>query len=172
MATDERDGVGEPTSRAAVGTPAPTGAATAYARHLLVAGLVGGHVGLVGSTALFAAVGGLEAAASAAVGSVIALLFFSLGQAVVLRYAERNGSGLLVAGLASYGVRISGLALALVAYEGAGVDILDRTATALAIVATVLLWTTAEVIAFARMRMPVYDVHYTPAPRRRESDAN
>lgn len=172
MATGERDGVGRPTPGAGVDAPEPTGAATAYARHLLVAGLVGGHVGLVGSTAVFGAVGGLEAAASAAVGSVIALLFFSLGQAVVLRYAERLGSGLLVAGLASYGVRVSGLAGALVVYEGAGIDVLDRTATALGLVVTVLLWTTAEVVAFAKMRMPVYDVHYNPTPGRRESDAN
>lgn len=172
MATGEREGVGRPTPGAAVGAPAPTGAATAYARHLLVAGLVGGHVGLVASTVVFGVLGGLESAASAAVGSVIALLFFSLGQAVVLRYAERLGSGLLIAGLASYGVRVSGLAGALVVYEGAGIDVLDRTATALGLVVTVLLWTTAEVVAFAKMRMPVYDVHYNPAPGRRESDAN
>lgn len=170
MAKDERTGVGQSTPGPAVPATVRTGAATAYARHLLLAGLVGGHVGLVGSTLLFAGIGGLHAAASAAVGSVIALLFFSLGQAVVLRYVERNGSGLLVAALASYGIRISGLAGALTIYEGSGLDILDRTATALAIVATVLLWTTAEVVAFARMRMPVYDVHYNPTPDRRVGD--
>ncbi|SDB85634.1 hypothetical protein GA0111570_10585 [Raineyella antarctica] len=166
MAVDEQPGVVDPTPAGPVPDRPATGAATAYARHLLFAGLLGGHLGLIGSVAVFAAVRGGVAAASAAVGSVVAILFFSLGQAVVLRYAERNGSGLLVAALGSYGVRIAGLAGALSLYEGAGLQILDRTATSLGVVATVLLWTTAEVVAFARMRMPVYDLGYTPRPPR------
>lgn len=166
MATHERDGVDHPTPVPPVARPRSSGAATAYARHLLIAGLLGGHLGLVGSTAVFALVGGGVAAASAAVGAVLAILFFSLGQAVVLRHVERDGSSLLIAGLGSYGVRIAGLAGALALYEGSGLDLLDRTATSLALVATVLLWTTAEVVAFARMRMPVYDLGYT-GPRQR-----
>ncbi len=163
-AMDEHAGVEHPTPDGA--DPRPVGAATAYARHLLLAGLLGGHLALIGSVGISAAVGGGVAAASAAVGSVVAILFFSLGQSVVLRYAERDGSGLLVAGLASYGIRIAGLGGALALYTGSGLEMLDRTATAAALVATVLLWTTAEVVAFARMRMPVYDLGYTPHPRR------
>ena len=166
MAMDEHAGVDDPASVAPVSGPSRTGAATAHARYLLLAGLLGGHVGLIGSTAVFAVVGGAVAAASAAVGSVLAILFFSLGQAVVLRYAERDGSAVLVAALGSYALRIAGLVGAFALYEGSGLELLDRTATSLAVVATVLLWTTAEVVAFARMRMPVYDLGYTDMPRR------
>ncbi|WP_194793141.1 hypothetical protein [Raineyella fluvialis] len=142
------------------GRPHP-GASTLLARRLLVVGMVGGHVGLLGSTIVFGALRGGVGAASAAVGAVIAILFFSLGQSVVLRYAEREGAALLVAALASYGIRVSGLAGAVALYEKSGLALLDRTATALGIIATVLLWTTAEVVTFARMRIPVYDLGYT-----------
>lgn len=160
MARGERAGVEGPIP-VAPDADRPTGAATAYTRRLLFTGLAGGHLGLLGSAAVAGFVGGAVAAASAAVGSVLAILFFSLGQAVVLRYAEREGSALLVAALGSYGLRIAGLAGALAVYEASGFDLLDRMATSLAVVVTVLLWTTAEVVAFARMRMPVYDVGYS-----------
>lgn len=165
MAMVEDAGV-DPASVTPGSGPRPTGAATAHARYLLLAGLLGGHLGLIGSTAVFAVVGGAVGAASAAVGSVLAILFFSLGQAVVLRYAERDGSSVLFAALGSYGLRIAGLVGAFVLYEGSGLEILDRTATSLGVVATVLLWTTAEVVAFARMRMPVYDLGYSDMPHR------
>jgi len=161
MAMDEHlgDDAPSPVDRT-VGRPA-TGVSTALARRLLLAGLLGGQLGLLASTVLAGLVRGGVAAASAAVGAVIAVLFFSLGQAVVLRYAEREGAVLLVAALASYGIRAAGLAGAVALYDGAGLDLLDRTATAAGMVATVLLWTTAEVITFARMRIPVYDLGYT-----------
>lgn len=165
MAMDERAGVEGPIP-VAPDADRPTGASTVYTRRLLLAGLAGGHLGLLGSAAVAGIVGGAVAAASAAVGAVLAILFFSLGQSVVLRYAERDGSALLVAALGSYGLRVAGLGGALALYEAAGVDVLDRTATALAVVATVLLWTTAEVVAFARLRMPVYDVGHA-GPRAR-----
>ncbi|MEA5155223.1 hypothetical protein [Raineyella sp.] len=141
-----------------------SGTATILIRRLLVAGLLGGHLGLVGSTLALGIVRGGVAGASAAVGAVIAILFFSIGQAVVLRYAERDGSVLLVAALVSYGIRVSGLAGVVALYEASGLTLLDRTATALGIVATVLLWTTAEVVAFARMRIPVYDLGHPERP--------
>lgn len=142
-----------------------TGVSTVLVRRLLLAGLIGGHLGLLVATLVAGLVGGGVAAASAAVGAVLAILFFSLGQAVVLRYAEREGAVLLVAALVSYGIRASGLAGAVAFYEAAGLDLLDRTATAAGMVATVLLWTTVEVVTFARMRIPVYDLGYTEQPR-------
>lgn len=163
MAMDEQVGGEAPRPGAPTGRPV-AGTSTLLIRRLLVVGMLGGQVGLIGSTVVLGIARGGVAAASAAVGAVIAILFFSLGQAVVLRYAERQGSALLAAALASYGIRVSGLAGAIALYEASGSVLLDRTATALGIVATVLLWTTAEVVAFARMRIPVYDVGYTEHP--------
>ncbi len=139
-------------------TRGPAHPAARFTRRLLTAGLVGGHVALLGSAVAFAVIGGPVAAASAAVGSVVAILFFVIGQAVVLRFADRPGVGLLPAAVVSYGIRVAGLGAALAAYEQSGGQVLDRTATSLGLIATVLAWTTAEVVSFARMRIPVYDL--------------
>lgn len=136
---------------------APTGVATAIVRRLLLAGLAGGHLALAGVTVAYAIARGGTAAASAAVGAVLTIAFFTIGQGIVMRFAEREGFTLLVAGLASYGVRVAGLGLALAAYNASGLDLLDPMATSIGIVVTVLVWTTVEILAMSRMRIPVYD---------------
>lgn len=130
------------------------------ARELLVAGLVGSHmVGLV-CIGLFGAVRGPQAMGSAAVGFALVLLFSTIGQLVMVRVAVSRPQVVLFAAMASYVVRCTLLTLALGwAFTRPELMVMaDRTALVVTTLATVIGWLTAEIVRFARMRIPAFDV--------------
>lgn len=130
------------------------------ARELLVAGLVGSHaVGLV-CIGLFGALRGPQAMGSAAVGFALVVLFSTLGQLVMIRVAVSRPRVVLFAAMASYVVRCALLTLALgwVFTRPELMIMADRLALVVSTVATVIGWLTAEVVRFARMRIPVFEV--------------
>lgn len=129
------------------------------ARTLLVGGLVGGHLAWLACVVGFGVAAGPGAALSAAVGGVLALAFFTIGQAVQVRMADADPRRLLFASLISYAVRIGALGgLLMVALANrdrlAG---LDATAVAAGTIAVVVGWLIGEIRAFSRLRIPVFD---------------
>lgn len=130
------------------------------ARELLVAGLVGAHMVGLACIGLFGALRGQQAMASAAVGFALVLLFSTIGQLVMVRVAVSRPQTVLFAAMTSYVVRCALLtgALAWVFTQPDLVAMADRSALVIGTIATVVGWLTAEIIRFARMRIPVFDV--------------
>ncbi len=129
------------------------------ARRLLAGGVVGAAVvGVVGTIIAFV-VGGPAAGLTALAAALIALVFFSAGQAVQIACADLPPSWVLVASLVSYLVRIGVLALALgVGMARAAEWGVVPVALAGQMVASVIGWLAGEIWSYARLRIPVYDV--------------
>lgn len=139
-------------------TPRGVGMGTVHSRSLLIAGMVGGHVGAITCVGIAAALGGAVAMASAMIAGVLVIAFFGIGQGIVLRFADSRGHSLLVAALASYIVRVTTLGVLVSSYGAVQHRlILEPTVVAVTIIVTVITWLTAELVRFARMRIPAYD---------------
>jgi hypothetical protein len=101
---------------------------------------------------------GLPGLASAAVASVMVLFFYSVGQLVMVRFADAGARLLLSVALASYTGRVVVLGLLLLLYARFS----DRfpvlpMVVFLSTVAVVVGWLVVEVIVFSRLRISVYD---------------
>lgn len=129
------------------------------ARKLLLGGLVGGHLAWLACVAAFGVAGGVRGAASAALGGVVALAFFTIGQAVQIRVADADPRRVLFASLVSYAVRIGALGglLALAMANRERLSGLDPTAVAIGSIAVVVGWLAGEIRIFVRLRIPVFD---------------
>jgi len=139
--------------------PADVGVSTRLSRTLLVAGLVGAHVAAITLVGIMLVARGPQAAASSAIAAAVVVAFFTIGHAVVIRFAETTGISVLVAALASYATRVSVLGVAL-AWYGSNTHLvaLDPTAVSIGIIVTCVGWLAAEIFRFTRLRIPVYDV--------------
>ncbi|WP_051208599.1 hypothetical protein [Propionicicella superfundia] len=140
-----------------------TGELTDRARRLLRAGIAGAHIVALVCVVGFALGGGMGPAVTAAVSAVLVIAFFTIGQAVQIRVAERPPKVVLVAALASYTARVTllGAVLWLVLAQRDRFGWIDPPA---AIVTTVLVvhgWLLAEFRAYRRLRIPAFD---TPRP--------
>lgn len=134
------------------------GVSTRLSRELLLAGLMGGHLAAFITVPAFLWLRSPLAAASAAVAAVVVIAFFTIGHAVVIRFAEVRGASVLIAALASYAIRVTVLG-ALLAWYGSNTHllVLDPIAVSVAIIVTCLGWLSAEIWRFTRLRIPVYD---------------
>lgn len=130
------------------------------ARKLLLGGLVGGVAAAVLSMIGFGVGMGLRGLASAALASVMVLFFYSVGQLVMVRFADAGARLLLSVALASYTGRVLVLGLVLLLYA----RFADRfpvlpVVVFLSTVAVVVGWLVVEVIVFSRLRISVYDAN-------------
>ena len=128
------------------------------ARKLLVGGLVGGVAAAVLAMVGFGIGMGPRGLASAALASVMVLFFYSVGQLVMVRFADAGARLLLSVALASYTGRVVVLGLVLLLYA----RFADRfpvipMVVFLSTVAVVVGWLVVEVIVFSRLRVSVYD---------------
>lgn len=137
---------------------------------LLNAGAIGGHLGALATCAFFFATRGMAGGLSCAVAAVVALLFYIVGQSVMVRTADAPPQRVLTASLISYVARVAGLGglLALALSQRARIPQLDAQAVVAGLLAVVVSWLAAEVWAFSRMRFPVFDA---PSPKRGTSAA-
>ena len=130
------------------------------ARKLLYGGLLGGVAAAVLSMIGFAIGYGTRGLGSAALASFMVLFFYSVGQLVMVRFADAGARLLLSVALASYTSRVVVLGLLLLVYA----RFADRfpvipMVVFLSTVAVVVGWLLVEVIVFSRLRISVFDAN-------------
>jgi len=152
---ESRTGVPRP----ALGPDAQRRAATA------VGGAIGGHTGALVCTAAFFALKGPMSGVSCLLACAVTLAFYVIGQAVQVRMADADVTRVLTASLVSYGVRVSALGglLAIALSQQERLALMDPTAVVAGTLTVVVAWLAAEIVAFSRLRFPVFD---EPAPKR------
>lgn len=138
------------------------------ARKLLSGGLVGGHLAWLLCILAFWLAQGTRAAASAALGGVLVIAFFTIGQAVQVLMADADPRRVLFASLVSYAVRIGALAalLGVALAHREQLAGLDPTAVAGSTIVVVVGWLAGEIRAFRRLRIPVFDESEHPPDSR------
>jgi ATP synthase protein I len=92
---------------------------------------------------------------AALLGALIAVAFFTSGFYVVSRVANANPLAALPVALAVYLAQVIFLGVVILSLSGA--HWLDRKAFGLSVLAVALIWQLSQVLAFRRLRRPVYD---------------
>lgn len=131
----------------------------ARALALLKAGAIGGHLGALVAAVAFYWLRGPASGVWALIAAAVTLAFYIIGQAVQVRVADADPRRVLAASLISYGVRVGALAglLALAMTQGERLVGLDPAAVVVGTISVVVTWLAAEIVAFSRMRIPVYE---------------
>ena len=132
------------------------------ARKLLLAGLVGGIAATLLCLMIFGAMYGTRGLVSAALGAGLVLLFYSIGQVVMVLFADAGARTLLLVSLMSYTLRVAMLGLVLLSYSNAR-DHWPSLVPLVVFVSTigaVVGWLVVEVFVFTRLRIGVYDTEY------------
>lgn len=141
------------------------------ARKLLVGGLLGGVVATVACLIGFPLAYGSRGLVSAGLGAGLVLVFYAIGQYVMVLFADAGARTLLLVSLMSYTLRIAMLGLVLLSYSSnrEAWPSLVPNAVFLATVAVVVGWLAAEVWTFSRLRITAYDTPYE-TPSRKASE--
>ena len=92
---------------------------------------------------------------AALLGVCIAVAFFASGLYVMKRLTNANPISVLAGALAVYLGQVIFLGFVIFALSGA--DWLDGQAFGLSVLAVALIWQLSQVVAFMRLRKPVYD---------------
>lgn len=92
---------------------------------------------------------------AALLGVCVAVVFFAGGLYVMKRVTNANPISVLAGALAVYLGQV--IFLGLVIFSLSGADWLDGKAFGLSVLAVALIWQLSQVVAFMRMRKPVYD---------------
>jgi ATP synthase protein I len=92
---------------------------------------------------------------AALLGVSIAVVFFASGLYVMKRVSNANPLSVLAGALAVYLGQV--IFLGLVIFSLSGADWLDGKAFGLSVLAVALVWQLFQVLAFIRLRKPVYD---------------
>lgn len=134
------------------------------ARKLLYAGLAGGLAAAVLSLIGFGIGYGTHGLITAAIAAAMVLFFYSVGQLVMVLFADAGARTLLTVSLLSYTTRVLVLGLILLSYSHNrdAWPTLVPMAMFLTTVAVVVGWLVVEVICYQRLRIGIYDTPYTP----------
>jgi ATP synthase protein I len=92
---------------------------------------------------------------AALLGVCVAVVFFAGGLYVMKRVSNANPISVLAGALAVYFGQV--IFLGLVIFSLSGADWLDGPAFGLSVLAVALVWQLFQVVAFVRLRKPVYD---------------
>jgi ATP synthase protein I len=92
---------------------------------------------------------------AALLGAGIAVVFFAGGLALMSRVTNANPLSVLAGALGVYLGQVIFLGVVILSLSGA--HWLDGTAFGLSVLAVALIWQVAQVVAFIRLRKPVYD---------------
>ncbi|GAB3623319.1 hypothetical protein GCM10027418_14010 [Mariniluteicoccus endophyticus] len=133
--------------------------AASRARRLLVAGLVGAHVGALTCVGIFALTDGLRGAVSGALAGAMVILFYTVGQLVQVWFADAHPRELMKVTMASYVARVTFLGGVLFAYFRFGDEAQRLLAAPVVVTAivTVVTWLAAEAYAYLQLRIPNFD---------------
>jgi hypothetical protein len=136
------------------------------ARKLLYGGLVGGGAASAVCILGFTAGYGTRGLVSAAFAAALVLVFYVIGQVVMVLFADAGARTLLLVSLGSYTMRVLMLGLVLLSYNSNRADWpqLVPMAVFVTTIAVVVGWLAVEVFVFSRLRIGVYDTEYV-APR-------
>ena len=104
---------------------------------------------------IFWAVGQAPGALAALLGVSIAVAFFASGLYVMKRVTNTNPISVLAGALAVYLGQV--IFLGIVIFSLSGAPWLDGKAFGLSVLAVALIWQVSQVMAFVRLRKPVYD---------------
>ena len=135
--------------------------ATRRARQMMIGGLLTGHAAGIAACGLALVTGSRAALIGAALGFAAVVIFCSVGQAVEVVACELEPIQGLGVVLASYAVRVVGIGAGIwfvTSHPRLGPET-DRNWLAIAVIATVLAWTTGVVVVASRQRVPIYDIH-------------
>ncbi len=137
-------------------TPSPN---RVRATRLFVGGLIGWHGGLALAAVLGLLLSGGTGLLSGLIGAALAVLYYAIGQAVQIQYADAPPRTIRAASVASYVVRVSLLAGLLYAsfVWPAAMAAVDARGLFAGIVLGVVGWLTGLVIAFRKLRVPTFD---------------
>jgi hypothetical protein len=132
------------------------------ARKLLLGGLVGGLFGTVASLIIFGSIAGSRGALSAALGSGLVLVFYTVGQLVMVLFADAGARTLMAVSMASYTGRVVVLGLVLLSYSKNrdSWPILMPLGVFVSAIVVVVGWLAVERFVFSRLRIGVYDTEY------------
>ena|SRR5450631_649717 len=92
---------------------------------------------------------------AALLGASVAVAFFAAGLYVMGRVTNANPLSVLAGALAVYLGQV--IFLGVVIFTLSGADWLDGKAFGLSVLAVALFWQVCQVVAFVRLRQPVYD---------------
>ena len=92
---------------------------------------------------------------AALLGAFIAVVFFASGLYVMGRMANTNPLSVLAGALAVYLAQVIFLGVVIFTFSGA--DWLDGKAFGMSVLAVALIWQVCQVVAFLRLRQPVFD---------------
>lgn len=92
---------------------------------------------------------------AALLGALVAVVFFASGLYAMKRLANGPPMVLLAGALAIFFGQVIFLGLVILAFRGA--DWLDGRSFALSVLAVSLVWQTSQIVAFTRLRRPLYD---------------
>ncbi len=136
------------------------------ARKLLLGGAVGGVAATLACLLGFGMAYGSAGVVSAAVAAALVLLFYGLGQYVMVLFADAGARLLLSVALFSYTTRVLLLGLALLVYQrnADALSFLVPMAVFLTTVGVVVGWLVAEVWVFTRLRVGAFDTEYVSPP--------
>ncbi len=137
----------------------PVSENTRRAQQLLLAGLAGGHAAALTAVGLFWALAGPQAGATAAIGAVVTLAFYTIALGVQIAVADAAPKVVMAAWFASYVVRVTllGLGLAAILAHSERWEWLDPVALFTATIVTVMGWLGVELSVYARMRILAFD---------------
>lgn len=157
--TNRSPGIPAPTNQAGrtsmTQQTAPTGSNpfTVVLRGALLPAAVAGAVAAIALGLARGPAGGI----SAVVGALIALAFFVSGLVLMARLVKDNNPLLFMAvGMSVYFAQV--LVLLGVLIVARRVDALDSWAAGIAMLVVVIVWQAAQVLAWRRARVPVYDL--------------
>lgn len=132
------------------------------ARKLLYGGLVGGVGAAVVCLVGFGTGYGSRGLASAGFAAGLVLVFYAVGQLVMVLFADAGARTLLMVSLASYSTRVLVLGLVLLSYNNNRQDWPQFVPLGIFVttIAVVVGWLAVEVLVFSRLRIGAYDTEY------------
>lgn len=150
---------------------APASIHVVRARKLLLGGLAGGVVASVAAVVGLGLLYGRPGVMAALLAAAMVLFFYTVGQLVMVMFADAGARTLMAVSMASYTMRIALLGLVLLAYNKNrdAWPALEPIAVFIATIVVVVGWLAAELLVFARLRITVYD---EPAETRPEHDSS
>jgi hypothetical protein len=159
MMTDQEPPLAAPAASAAKAGPSVH---VVRARKLLLGGMAGGLAAAMACLILFGVLDGRSGVISAALGAALVLVFYTVGQFVMVIFADAGARTLMAVSMASYTGRVVILGLVLLSYSKNRESWPDLVPLAVFVstIAVVVGWLLVEVLVFSRLRISVYDAGY------------